>query len=225
MVHGGPEGAAGGPDATRRGRLIAFEGADGAGKSTQIAAIGEALQARGLDIVATREPGGTPGAEAIRELLVSGPGDRWDPMSEALLHYAARREHLVHRVLPALAAGRWVLTDRFADSTMAYQGYAQGLGQAAVDRLHALAVDGLTPDLTLIFDLPGEAADRRRATRGGPGSRYERFDADFQATVRAAFRDIARRQADRCVLIDAAAAPAAVTAAALAAIDRRLGLP
>ena len=207
-----------------RGRLIAFEGADGAGKSTQLTAVHQALAVRGLDVVATREPGGTPEAEAIRDLLVRGPVDRWDPMSEALLHYAARREHVVHRVLPALSAGSWVLTDRFADSTMAYQGYGQGLGRPAIERLHALAADDLHPDLTLIFDVPGEVADRRRAARGQPGSRYERFDPAFQGAVRAAFRDIARRHADRCVLIDAAREPAAVTAAALAAIERRLGL-
>ena len=212
-----------GGGAGRRGRLIAFEGADGAGKSTQMLAVERALAARGLEITTTREPGGTPQAEAIRDLLVSGPTDRWDAMSEALLHYAARREHVVRLVLPALAAGRWVLTDRFADSTMAYQGYAQGLGRPAVEALHALAVDDLQPDLTLIFDVPAEVADRRRAARGGPGSRYERGDPAFQASVRAAFRDIARRRADRCALIDAAGAPDVVTAAALTAIDRRLG--
>ncbi|MFO0291895.1 MAG: dTMP kinase, partial [Rhodospirillales bacterium] len=153
----------------RRGRFVTFEGGEGAGKSTQLRFLAEWLEAQGLAVVTTREPGGTPGAERIRKLLVEGDADAWIPTTEALLHYAARVEHVERVVRPALAAGRWVLSDRFADSTMAYQGYGHRLGPARIAALHRAALGGFKPDLTLVLDQgvgggPGPAA--RRPGRG-----------------------------------------------------------
>lgn len=206
-----------------RGKFITLEGGEGSGKSTQIRRLAGALTAAGIEVAVTREPGGAPGAEQIRALLVNGEIGRWDPMSEALLHYAARREHLRHTVLPALAGGRWVLCDRFADSTMAYQGYGHGLGRDVVSALHATVVGDLAPDLTLILDLPVEAGLARAASRGG-ADRYERMDRAFHERLRAGFLDIARREPARCAVIDAAAPIDAVAAAIAAALRDRLGV-
>ena len=162
------------------GHFITFEGGEGAGKSTQIKLLAKALRTLGYDVVETREPGGSPGAEQIRTLLVTGEVGRWSPMSEALLHYAARRNHVETTVMPALRAGQWVVSDRFADSTMAYQGYGHGMGRERIEQLHALALGPFKPDLTLILDLPVEAG-LRRATAGHDGAedRYERMDRAF----------------------------------------------
>ena len=153
------------------GRFITFEGGEGAGKSTQLGLLAEALRGQGHGVLTTREPGGAPGAEQIRRLLVEGAVERWDPLTEALLHYAARREHLVRSVWPALAEGRWVVSDRFADSTLAYQGYGHGLPEAALQRLYDVTVGSFAPDLTIILDLPvqdglARAAGRCAAHRG-----------------------------------------------------------
>lgn len=212
------------PGAVRQGRFITLEGGEGAGKSTQIARLAAALEARGLPILATREPGGAPGAEEIRRLLVEGAPDRWDPLTEALLHFAARREHLRRTVEPALRRGDWVLCDRFADSTMAYQGYGHGLGRAPVDCLQALVLGGLRPDLTLILDLPVAEGLARAGQRRSRETRYEEMDSAFHERLRAGFHDIAAREPDRCVLIDATAPPEQVTEALLAAVTGRLGL-
>lgn len=150
-----------------RGRFITLEGGEGAGKSTQIALLAKQLQDRGIDVQTTREPGGSPGAEAIRGLLVTGAPDRWDAMTEALLHYAARRDHVRVAIEPALARGTWVLCDRFADSTMAYQGYGHDLGRDVIDRLHALVLGPLQPDLTLILDLDETTGLTRAVARSG----------------------------------------------------------
>ncbi|MFQ5958239.1 MAG: dTMP kinase, partial [Alphaproteobacteria bacterium] len=175
------------------GRFITIEGGEGAGKSTQAERLCAALRARGLDVVATREPGGSPGAEAIRRLLVSGAPERWDATTEALLHFAARRDHLVRTVLPALARGAWVVSDRFADSTTAYQGYAHGLGVEPVETLHRLVVGDHSPDLTLILDLPVDLGLARARRRGGD-DRYERMDAGFHQRLREGFLAIAGRE-------------------------------
>ena len=206
-----------------RGKFITFEGGEGSGKSTQIQPLAGALTAAGIMVTVTREPGGAPGAEQIRTLLVNGDTGRWDPMSEALLHYAARREHLRHAILPALAEGRWVLCDRFADSTMAYQGYGHGLGRAVIAALHAAVVGDLAPDLTLILDLPVETGLARAASRGG-ADRYERMDRAFHQRLREGFLDIARREPARCAVIDAAAPADRVEAAIRTAVRDRLGV-
>lgn len=186
-----------------QGRFITFEGGEGAGKSTQLRLLAEALTARGVPLLVTREPGGSEGAEQIRKLLVEGEPGRWDPMTEALLHFAARRDHLVRRVWPALAEGRWVLSDRFADSTLAYQGYGHGLPQHAIEQLYDMVTGYFRPDLTVIFDLPVEEGLRRAASRGGAEDRYERMGVRFHEKLREGFLDIARHQSDRCVVLPA----------------------
>jgi dTMP kinase len=204
----------------QRGRFISFEGGEGAGKSTQIRLLVDALAARGLDVIATREPGGSPGAEEIRRLLVSGDPGRWDGVTEALLHFAARRDHLARTVWPALDAGRWVVTDRFADSTMAYQGYGHGLGREPIERLYAVAVGDFAPDLTLILDIPVEAGLDRTQGRTGGEDRYERMDREFHRRLRDGFLDIAAREPGRCVVSDAARPVEAVQADMLATVLR-----
>ncbi len=171
----------------------------------------------------TREPGGAPGAEAIRGLLLDGTS--WDPVAEAMLHFAARREHLARTIRPALAAGIWVVCDRFADSTLAYQGFGQGLPRATFDALAALTLEGLAPDLTLILDLPPEAGMARAASRGEALNRYERLGPEFHARIRAGFRAIAAAEPARCALVDAARPADAVTADLRALIRARLGAP
>ena len=206
-----------------RGLFITLEGGEGSGKSTQIQLLARALTAIGIETTVTREPGGAPGAEQIRTLLVNGDTGRWDPLSEALLHYAARREHLRHTILPALADGRWVLCDRFADSTMAYQGYGHGLGREVITALHTAVVGALAPDLTLILDLPVEAGLARAASRGGE-DRYERMDKTFHQRLREGFLDIARHEPGRCVIIDAGEAAERVQSAIRSVVRDRLGM-
>jgi dTMP kinase len=206
-----------------RGRFITFEGGEGAGKSTQVQLLVEALRQAGRDAVATREPGGSSGAEEIRALLVSGDPGRWDTMTEALLVAAARRDHLRSTVRPALAAGRWVVSDRFADSTTAYQGYAGGVALDALVRLHELATDGFRPDLTLILDLPAAAGLARAGGRGGAAEdRFEKKGLAFHERLRAGFLEIARNEPGRCAVIDAALAVEAVHAAVWRVVRERL---
>ncbi|MDQ2102415.1 dTMP kinase [Azospirillum isscasi] len=207
-----------------RGRFITLEGGEGAGKSTQIRLLADALAACGKTVVPTREPGGSPGAEDIRGLLVSGETGRWSPVTEALLHTAARRDHLERTVWPALEAGHWVVCDRFFDSTMAYQGYGLGLGRELVATLQEAALGGFRPDLTLILDLPVEDGLARAAARRGGEDRYERMDIAFHHRLRAGFLDIAARDPERCVVIDAAHPVEAVQAAILDCVTRRLGV-
>ena len=203
-----------------RGYFITLEGGEGAGKSTQARRVAAALAAAGVPVLRTREPGGAPGAERIRELLLS-PGS-WDHLTEAMLHFAARREHVVRSIRPMLEAGAWVICDRFADSTLAYQGAGQGLAHETWARLCDVTLEGLQPDLTLILDLPVEAGLARAAGRSA-ADRYERLDADFHARIRAGFHDIARREPMRCVVLDAAQEAEAVYAAILATLRQRLG--
>ncbi len=190
---------------TARGHFITLEGGEGAGKSTQIARLKEALHAKCIDVRVTREPGGTPGGDQIRELLVNGDTNRWEPLTEALLNYAARHEHLQKVITPALNAGTWVLCDRFSDSTMAYQGYGHGMDREVIRRLHRLIVGDVTPDLTLIFDMPVELGLERAHARGEGEDRYERMGVDFHQRLRDGFLDIAKKDPVRCKVVDAAA--------------------
>jgi dTMP kinase len=186
---------------TRPGRLVTFEGGEGAGKSTQIERLAAALRAAGFDPLVTREPGGTPGAEQIRQLLVEGPPDRWLPLSEALLLLAARHDHVVRRIAPALADGRWVLCDRFMDSTRVYQGVAGAVGEAVIDRLHATVLGDLRPDLTVILDVPVATGLGRQRAAGR--QRYEQMTKAFHERVREGFLALARAEPGRCVVVDA----------------------
>jgi dTMP kinase len=205
-------------------KFITFEGGEGAGKSTQIELLAAALTQAGISVRITREPGGSPGAEEIRRLLVTGPPERWDAMTEALLHFAARRDHLRGVVLPDLEAGHWVLSDRFADSTMAYQGYGHGLGREAIEALYALVLGDFAPDLTLILDLPAELGLERALARSDGEDRYEGFGQAFHERLRAAFHGIAEREPERCALIDASGDVARVHAAVRACVSERLGV-
>lgn len=205
-----------------RGRFITFEGGEGAGKSTHVQRLVERLKAAGIPALATREPGGAPGAEEIRRLLVSGDVHRWDALTEALLHYAARRAHVKATIAPALAAGTWVVSDRFADSTMAYQGYGHGLGREAIAALHRLVVGDFAPDLTFILDLPVDVGLARATAAARGEDRYERMDHGFHERLRAGFLDIAGREPQRCVVIDAGDTVEAVAEAVRAAVQERL---
>ncbi len=207
-----------------RGRFITFEGGEGAGKTTQIERLRRYLEGRGRSVLATREPGGTEGGEAIRALLVTGDPGRWDPLTEALLNFAARREHVARRIGPALTAGTWVLCDRFADSTTAYQGAGHGVPRVAIDALYDIAVGPLRPDLTLILDLPVALGLRRaRAPRDGAEDRYERMDIAFHERLREGFLGIARDDPERCRVIDATPDPDRVAAAVVEAVEAAFG--
>lgn len=205
-----------------QGRFITLEGGEGAGKSTQIGRLKAWLERRGYEVAATREPGGAPGAEMIRELLVKGPVERWDGTTEALLHFAARREHLRSTVWPALKKGAWVVSDRFADSTMAYQGYGHGADRAMLGELYDIAVGDFRPDLTLILDLPVEVGLARAAARRGAETRYESLPVEFHERVRAGFRDIAAADPERCVVIDATQGIDAIASAIGDAVSKKL---
>ena len=212
------------------GRFITFEGGEGTGKSTQIRLLEAFLGRRGLETVTTREPGGTPGAEAIRALLVTGDPDRWDAATEALLMTAGRRDHAGKVIRPALQRGAWVLCDRFADSTMAYQGYAGGMPRDGLEALYRFALGRLVPDLTIILDLPADEGLKRARVRSGtrlgtgPGAetRFEDRALAFHEAVRNAFLDIARREPERCVVIDAAGPVDGVSGKIAAAVEERL---
>ena len=207
-----------------RGRFITLEGGEGAGKSTQAARLRTLLETHGRTVVTTREPGGSPGAEMIRKLLVEGPVERWDGMTEALLHFAARRDHLRSTVWPALAQGTWVISDRFADSTLAYQGHGHGLDRSVFDQLYDVVIGDFRPDLTLILDLPIEIGLARAAKRRGTETRYESLPVDFHARVRAGFLEIAHHQPERCVVIDASGDIEATATAIARVTAERLGV-
>jgi dTMP kinase len=206
-----------------RGRFVTFEGGEGAGKSTQARRLAAHLADQGIPVLLTREPGGSAGAEAIRAMLLGSGG--FDPVAEAMLMFAARREHVVATIRPALAAGMWVISDRFADSTRAYQCYGQGVPGEVHRRLAELALDGLSPDLTLILDIRPEAGMARAAARGVAADRYERLDAAFHARVRAGFLAIAAAEPGRCAVVNAARPPDEVFAEIAAEVARRLGTP
>jgi len=194
-----------------RGRFIAFEGGEGAGKSTQTRMLVDALEARGVPTETTREPGGTPGAEAIRDLLLAPPGAGWTREAEALLFAAARADHVARRILPALEAGRWVVCDRFVDSSRAYQGGAGGLGDEAILALHAFGSAGLRPDLSVLLDVGEGLVTRRLAVRDGEasdaiGGRSE----EYHRAVANTFRSLAEADPQGFVVIDGEGDPAAV---------------
>ena len=184
-----------------KGRFITFEGIDGSGKSTQARLLSAYLKSKGIDVVLTREPGGSPGAEEIRRLLVEGSPDRWTPETEILLFTAARRDHLEKTIEPALARGATVISDRFADSTRVYQGAARGELADLVNRLHEMVI-GVEPDLTFIIDMdPAEALSRGLARKSGE-DRFEDMGESFQAKLRQGFYQLAAENGDRCHLID-----------------------
>ena len=219
------------------GRFITFEGGEGAGKSTQIELLADRLQDAGLSVVVTREPGGSPSSEDIRKLLVSGAIWRWDPLTELLLHNAARREHIRNFIRPVLNRSRWVLCDRFVDSTMAYQGYGHGLGRKVVQDVHRIIADGLMPDLTLILDLPTEVGLARAKIRNEAVAakaaeegvkredRYERMAKPFHRRLRRGYLDIAKRDPKRCRVINANRDVEAVAADIWTAVAKRFKLP
>ncbi|MEZ5756855.1 MAG: dTMP kinase [Emcibacteraceae bacterium] len=189
---------------TNPGKFITFEGGEGVGKSTQVNILVKKLTDLGIDVVQTREPGGAPGAEEIRALLVTGGTDKWQPMTEALLHNAARAEHLAVTVKPALAAGKWVISDRYTDSTIAYQGYGQGISVGTLLDLHRLSTGDFWPELTIILD--GHELHRaksREIENASNEDRYERMGEDFHQKLQKSFLDIAKNNPDRCVVVKA----------------------
>lgn len=203
---------------TSRGKFISLEGGEGVGKSTQVKALAAALRSRGLDVIETREPGGSEGAEKIRELLLSGAEERWGPLAEALLFAAARADHVQKTIRPALETGRWVLSDRFVDSSLAYQGGAGGLGIEAVREINAFGIGDCFPDRTLIL-IHDDGAERARARDTDGSDRIGGRGGDYHHRVELAFRLIAAEESERVRLIDASGEPDAVTARLLDAIQ------
>ena len=204
------------------GRFITLEGGEGAGKSTQAKLLATALTNRGLPVLQTREPGGAPGAEVLRSLLLGG-SIAWSPPAETLLHFAARAEHVERTVRPALQAGVWVVCDRFYDSTMAYQGYGLGASRDMIAALTRLV--GVHPDLTIVLDVSEAVAVERQLKRGMDADRYERLDAFFHQRVREGFREIALGAPERCALVSADGAVETVQEAVMQAISRVLAVP
>ena len=184
-----------------RGKFITFEGGEGGGKSTQAARMAGYLRGKGLEVLETREPGGTPESEALRDLLVQGDPDRWSALSELLLITAARVEHVNRLIEPALTEGKWVICDRFADSTLAYQGIAGELGLELVEQLQKLAVGATAPDVTFLLDVRAEAGLQRAEKRGG-AARFEKKGAAFHQILRDGFLALANEHPQRIVLID-----------------------
>jgi len=228
-------------DRAARGRFITLEGGEGAGKSTQARLLAIWLAARGVDCLLTREPGGSAGAEDIRTLLVTGDPGRWDAVTEALLMNAARRDHVVRTIRPALTAGRWVICDRFLHSTLAYQGYAGGVPLPTLEALIDAAVDNTRPDLTLILDLaPADGLARAQGAGRGAGrgagmgagmggaqdgeTRFERKGVAFHAAVRDGFHRLAALDPRRCVVVEAGQPAADVAAVVATVVSSRLGV-
>ncbi len=203
-----------------RGRFISLEGGEGAGKSTQARRLAEAIRARRHDVILTREPGGSPGAEAIRGLLLEGEADRWTAEAEALLFAAARADHVARTIRPALERGAWVVSDRFVDSSIAYQGGAGGIGAEAIWRLHEIGSAGLLPDRTLLLRLPGDAAAERALRRdGNAGDRIAAQGVEYHGRVAAAFQSLAQAEPKRFRIIDAAGSEEEVTRRLLGEIE------
>ncbi|MEE4236656.1 MAG: dTMP kinase [Anderseniella sp.] len=203
--------------------FITFEGGEGAGKSTQVARLAERLRQAGHDVVTTREPGGSPDADAIRELLVTGEPGRWSPTADALLNYAARDSHLGQTIRPALQSGKTVICDRFSDSTRAYQGIAGGIGLNLIEAIDREIVGETQPDLTLVFDLDPEIGLMRAKTRGG-ADRFERLGLSFHVRLRKAFLHIANEHPDRCQIIDATGTPEEVEQRIWQVVSTRMAL-
>lgn len=206
------------------GRFITLEGGEGTGKSTQIRRLAAALEKKGIAVLCTREPGGSPGAEEIRKLMVEGEPGRWDAVTETLLAYAARVDHVARTIGPALRAGTWVISDRFNDSTFAYQGVGRGLARETIRRIDSAVLDDFAPDLTLILDLDVKTGLQRALARSGAENRFEKFGAEFHEKLRQAFLDIAKRSPERCRVIDASGTEEQVAEAIFAAVSRRFDL-
>lgn len=204
------------------GRFITFEGGEGAGKSTQVGRLLDRLRALDIDVMKTREPGGSEGAEEIRNIALNGDAGRWSPLTETLLMYAARSDHLEKTIRPALDDGRWVVCDRFADSSRAYQGAGGGTPAAFIETLDAAIVGATQPDLTLIFDLPVEVGLERAFGRGLFETRFESKGLEFHERLRRRFLEIAREKSDRCVIIDAVGDEETVAARVWSAVEGRL---
>ncbi len=206
------------------GRFIAFEGGEGCGKSTQARLLADALAARGIDAVLTREPGGTPGAETIRTLLLDPPGEGWGPEAEALLFAAARADHVARLIRPAMAKGRWVVSDRFVDSSRAYQGGAGGIGDTAVQSLHEIGSAGLRPDLTILLTVdPATAMERTKVRDGDAADAIGGRDAAYHHAVADTFARLAEADPARFANIDGNAPPEAVHEAVWRAVIPLLG--
>jgi dTMP kinase len=202
------------------GRFISLEGGEGAGKSTQLRRLAEALRGRGLEVIETREPGGSEGAEVIRRLLLEGPEERWTGEAEALLFAAARADHVARTIRPAVERGAWVLSDRFLDSSLAYQGGALGMGLERVRALHDFGSGGFLPDRTLLFELTPQQVESRLSVRDAAGAdRIGGRDSAFHAAVAAAFDTLAAQEPDRFRRVDGSGTPGDVTARALAAVE------
>jgi dTMP kinase len=206
------------------GRFITLEGGEGTGKSTQIKRLAAALEQRGIKVLATREPGGSPGAEQIRKLMVEGEPGRWDAVTETLLAYAARADHVARTIGPALLADTWVISDRFNDSTFAYQGAGRGVPRETIRRIDSAVLDDFQPDLTLVLDLDVTVGLKRALSRSGAENRFEKFGLEFHEKLRQAFLDIAKRSPDRCRVIDAGGSEDAVAEAIFAAVGGRFDL-
>ena len=206
------------------GRFITLEGGEGAGKSTQIRRLAMTLEKKGIAVLCTREPGGSPGAEEIRKLMVEGEPGRWNAVTETLLAYAARSDHVARTIGPALHAGKWVISDRFSDSTFAYQGVGRGLARETIRRIDSAVLDDFAPDLTLILDLDVGIGLKRALARGAAETRFEKFGIEFHEKLRQAFLDIAKRSPERCRVIDASGSEEQVADAIFAAVSRRFDL-
>lgn len=206
----------------QRGRFITFEGGEGAGKSTQLRILADRLRGAGREVVATREPGGSEGAEAIRALLLTGDADRWSAVSETLMMYAARRDHIERTIRPALERGAWVISDRFADSTRAYQGAGGGVTPGLVAAMETFVLEDVRPDLTLVLDLPVETGLARAGLRGGAEMRFESKGLAFHQRLRDAFLEIAAAEPGRCAVIAADQPADAVSDAIWSAVVARL---
>jgi len=211
-----------------KGIFITLEGGEGTGKSTQIKLLQQALSTSGVDVLTTREPGGTDQAERIRDLLLQGDSGAFDPMTEALLLFAARREHLVHKIWPALEKGQWVISDRFADSSRAFQGYGMGLDMQVIENLYQTVAGKFQPDLTFIFDIDPETGLKRSMKRLKDNAitedRYERMGLPFHQRLRNGFLEIAKKFPARCVVIDAAQDVQAVHHQVLKVVGQRFGV-
>lgn len=211
-----------------RGRFITFEGGEGTGKSTQVRLLAQALEKAGLSVVTTREPGGSPGAEAIRDFLLAGHAEKLGPFAEALLFAAARIDHLRATIRPALEQGRWVLCDRFADSTRVYQGNVGQIDQETLATLERIVLAGARPDLTIILDVPAETGLARAAARRGRGEKADRFEKEtlaFHEAVRSGFLGIAEAEPERCVVVATDKEPGQVHAEIMGIVRQRLPLP
>jgi dTMP kinase len=208
----------------RRGRFITLEGGEGAGKSTQVRLLVSRLQERGIQVVATREPGGSPQAEALRDVLLSGAASRFGPRGEAILFSAARIDHVDKTIEPALARGAWVVSDRFADSTRAYQGALGKLDQRFIRELERVAIANARPDVTIFLDIPPEAGLLRVSNRrnGQPADRFEAEGIEFHTALRKAFREIAKAEPQRCAIVNALAPEGEVSAAIWQEVEKRL---